>query len=109
MLNKKETQTWSVMCDKCHKILDREYLKEVIERMEKQQAQKDNICSLCKENLEGSQILCWNCKCKLMENVREDVKKDILEMIEEVNNESEEFTTIEQYKRKLKQKIKGEK
>jgi hypothetical protein len=82
MLNKKETQTWSVMCDKCHKILDREYIKEVVEMMEKQQAQKDNICSICKENLEGSQVLCWNCLCDIKDKVRKETQKDILEIVE---------------------------
>ncbi|MDD4761709.1 MAG: hypothetical protein PHZ25_01665 [Candidatus Pacebacteria bacterium] len=54
----------------------------------KSQAQKDNICSLCKENLEGSQILCWNCLCKIKDDVREDVKKDILKMVEEYLDEN---------------------
>ncbi len=93
MLNKKETQTWSVMCDKCHKILDREYIKEVVEMMEKQQAQKDNICSLCKENLEGSQILCWNCLCKIKDKVRKETQKDILEWLKETFKDIREIRT----------------
>jgi hypothetical protein len=85
------------------------------------QAQKENICSLCKENLEGSQILCWNCLCKIKDDVRKDVKKDILEIIDNTFSNMEallrhRFEEIDEiigeifnYKEELTQKIKGEK
>jgi predicted amidophosphoribosyltransferase len=55
-------------------------------RLGKSQAQKENICSLCKENLEGSQILCWTCLCEIKDKVRKETQKDILEMIEKIFN-----------------------
>jgi len=43
--------------------------------------EEENICSLCKENLEGSQVLCWNCLCDIKDKVRKETQKDILEII----------------------------
>jgi Mor family transcriptional regulator len=82
MLNKKETQTWSVMCDKCHKILDREYLKEVVEMMEKQQAQKSILEMI--EEFGGWLILNYEIKTK------EGILDELKELTQKIKGENDE-------------------
>jgi len=77
MLNKKETQTWSVMCDKCHKILDREYLKEVVEMIEKQNSHRKEEDNLLGESSGDTIIAKGRQQAKTLSN--EDNHDDIKE------------------------------